>query len=214
MTRIGMPGLGKRREKPHALQAGIVACAALWISMGQSGCSDAPTPATVPEAVSVSSDAPAAPFPTVDLEGLKRRIAELEGSVVVVDFWGTWCPRCREQLPQVLLSLARANESRGVKLLTVALERPGDLPLAEKFLADQAFVPPHRGLGARSLGQELPRVRDRRVLRAVLPCVRPERARGRYDRGDRIRRHAPPRIGRRRREGRTAEGAVIGPPAL
>lgn len=83
----------------------------------------------------------APPFPVVDRDGLAARVKDLEGSVVVVDYWGTWCPRCREQLPQVL-SLAQANKSRGVELLTVALERPEDLPLARKFLESQSYAPP------------------------------------------------------------------------
>jgi thiol-disulfide isomerase/thioredoxin len=81
------------------------------------------------------------PFAVVDRDGLVARVREMEGSVVVVDYWGTWCPRCREQLPQVL-SLAQANKSRGVELLTVALERPEDLKLAREFLAAQVYVPP------------------------------------------------------------------------
>lgn len=138
MKRNGMRCRVVGHGTPRRLRARFVLSAALFALFGPTGCSEAPN---APEAVPAPVATATSPFPLVDLEGLKRRIGDLEGSVVVVDFWGTWCPRCREQLPQVL-SLARANESRGVKLLTVALERPDDLPLAVKFLADQAYVPP------------------------------------------------------------------------
>jgi len=43
-------------------------------------------------------------------------LASLEGKVVVLDFWGTWCPKCVEHMPE-LLSFARANP--GVAVLAV-----------------------------------------------------------------------------------------------
>ena len=43
----------------------------------------------------------------VDQEG-KVSLASLSGKVVVLDFWGTWCPKCVEHMDE-LLRFARAN---------------------------------------------------------------------------------------------------------
>ncbi len=38
-------------------------------------------------------------FAFVDLNGKKRRFSEFRGKYVLLDFWGFWCPPCREELP-------------------------------------------------------------------------------------------------------------------
>lgn len=48
---------------------------------------------------SVSGVAPA--LSLVNVAGGKTDLAELHGQVVVVNFWGTWCPPCREEIPEI-----------------------------------------------------------------------------------------------------------------
>jgi thiol-disulfide isomerase/thioredoxin len=46
-------------------------------------------------------------------------LAELQGKVVVLDFWATWCPPCIEELPY-LVKLAKEYESQGVAFVAAS----------------------------------------------------------------------------------------------
>ncbi len=56
-----------------------------------------------------------------DLEGRKWTRAELEGRVVLLDFWATWCAPCLAELPH-LKQLHERYSDRGFVLLGVALD--------------------------------------------------------------------------------------------
>ena len=39
-------------------------------------------------------------------------VGDFKGKVVVVDFWATWCPPCRQSIPE-LMSLQKAGDAKG-----------------------------------------------------------------------------------------------------
>lgn len=57
-----------------------------------------------------------------DASGSPRRLSEWDGRVLVVNFWATWCPPCREEMP-VLVSAARDYEAEGVSVIGVAFDQ-------------------------------------------------------------------------------------------
>ncbi len=64
---------------------------------------------------------PAPDFEFETLTGAQFSKASLEGRVVVIDFWATWCAPCIEALP-MMDSLARAFEGEDVTFLAMSLD--------------------------------------------------------------------------------------------
>ncbi|WP_205519660.1 TlpA family protein disulfide reductase [Pyxidicoccus caerfyrddinensis] len=62
------------------------------------------------------------------------KLEELKGQVVMLDFWATWCPPCREEMPS-LVKLAKEYEPQG--LVFVAASRD-DGPRAPRLV--EAFM--------------------------------------------------------------------------
>lgn len=61
--------------------------------------------------------------------------ASLQGKVVLVNFWATWCPPCRKEIPS-LVKLQEKYRDRGLMVVGVSMDESGARPVA-KFLEKQ-----------------------------------------------------------------------------
>jgi len=73
-------------------------------------------------ALSCSTEAPN--FSLQTREGKTIELEDLQGKVVVVNFWATWCPTCRMEIPG-MLEVYRKYHSKGLEIVGIALDREG-----------------------------------------------------------------------------------------
>jgi thiol-disulfide isomerase/thioredoxin len=98
-----------------------------------SGCSDqtAPHPA-IGRSVG--------PLPLVSVAEPGRASPELAGRITLLNFWATWCPPCRRELPGLARLASRLADEQRFQLIAVACDQqePDELaPYVSRFLAGQ-----------------------------------------------------------------------------
>lgn len=81
--------------------------------------------------------APAFSLPMRD--GKQLDLSAYRGKVVLLNFWATWCPPCRDEEPS-LRQLAKAMDPKKFQLVAVSVDE-GGWPVIEKFFAGKA--PPY-----------------------------------------------------------------------
>ena len=62
---------------------------------------------------------PAPPFALTDFAGKKVTSADLAGKTVIVNFWNSWCPPCRDELPALQQWYAAHRNDADVVLLGI-----------------------------------------------------------------------------------------------
>ncbi len=61
-----------------------------------------------------------ADFQVTTLDGRELRLSDLRGSIVMVDFWSSWCPPCRAEAP-VLVEAYERWSKLGVEFVGVSI---------------------------------------------------------------------------------------------
>ena len=79
-----------------------------------------------------------ASFTLADLQGNTRSLKQLRGKVVLVNFWATWCPPCRKEIPD-LQTLYNRFKDQGLVILGISDEDAGKV---RSFLADKNVTYP------------------------------------------------------------------------
>jgi peroxiredoxin len=74
-----------------------------------------------------------ADFALEDLHGKKWALKDLRGKVVLVNFWATWCPPCRSEMPN-LETLYKKFKNEGLVVLSISDEDASKVkPLIDEY---------------------------------------------------------------------------------
>ena len=79
------------------------------------------TPAVKEAKAVVSLQRPGFVLP--DLDGEMQSMDQWNGQLVVLNFWATWCPPCRKEMP-AFLELQDQYASQGLQFVGIALDNP------------------------------------------------------------------------------------------
>lgn len=93
------------------------------------------------------------------LDGGQWRLSGHRGSVVLMNFWATWCEPCRDELPGLKQIVARSGA--GLEMVAVAMDTSADAPARVREYAAVYRLPwaiafPDQMLRARADGIGLP----------------------------------------------------------
>jgi peroxiredoxin len=67
---------------------------------------------------------PAPNFALKTADGKTIELKKLQGKVVIVNFWATWCPPCRREIPGMTKVYAK-YEAKGLEIVGIALDNDG-----------------------------------------------------------------------------------------
>ena len=76
------------------------------------------------------SSAPLYAAEFLGMDGRPVNLAQLRGRVAVVNFWATWCPPCRKEMPDLVAAYAK-HQNQGVVFIGIAVE--DDMELVKEF---------------------------------------------------------------------------------
>jgi peroxiredoxin len=83
------------------------------------------------------ADIQKADFTLKDLKGKKVTLSDLRGKIVLVNFWATWCPPCRKEMPDLDVIYTHF-QSQGLVILSITDE---EMFKVGRFLGD-SYHPP------------------------------------------------------------------------
>ncbi len=121
----------KQRVPPWALRLAVVLLAALWVLVNRT----TPNAVTQGQVVAPQVGFLAPDFTLPLLDGGTQTLSDLRGQVVVVNFWASWCPPCRAEMP-TLDRVAREYASQGVTVLAVNATASDSREAAQRFLEE------------------------------------------------------------------------------
>jgi peroxiredoxin len=75
-----------------------------------------------------------------DISGVKTRLSDLKGEVVLVNFWATWCPPCRDEIPS-MVALNRLMVGKPFRMLAISMDQGGENAVNDFFRRSGLMLP-------------------------------------------------------------------------
>ncbi len=94
-----------------------------------------PSGATAATAAAKGNSAP--DFVLTDLQGKTLKLSDLRGKAVVLNFWATWCPPCKAEIPW-FIEMQKRYGAQGLQVVGVNMD-DGDASDVKKFAAENSI---------------------------------------------------------------------------
>jgi thiol-disulfide isomerase/thioredoxin len=120
---IGLTGvaLGILAARESRALAGTASILARKFTPARKSGSGNPTTGDVKVIRFVSNPQPVPPFLVRDIDGGLVSTADWNGKVILLNFWATWCPPCRVEIP-FLIQLQKKYKDDGLLILGISLD--------------------------------------------------------------------------------------------
>lgn len=79
-------------------------------------------------------------FELTNLDGDKVRLSELKGKKIILNFWATWCPPCKAEMPHMQNYYEDFAEDDNVEILAVNLTSGDSEKSVKKFVKDYGLT--------------------------------------------------------------------------
>lgn len=78
-------------------------------------------------------------FKVTTISGAEKARTSTKGNIVLLNFWATWCPPCREEIPAIE---ALSKAMKGKKFEVFAVDSGEDLATVKSFVSEQKMTYP------------------------------------------------------------------------
>jgi peroxiredoxin len=76
------------------------------------------------DTLSQTDPKPAPDFALKDVDGTVHHLSDYRGKVVMLNFWATWCPPCRKEIPE-FADLQKKFGDQGIQFIGIAMDDEG-----------------------------------------------------------------------------------------
>lgn len=83
---------------------------------------------------------PAPDFTLSDLSGKSHKLSDYRGKVVILNFWATWCPPCKEEIPSMMV-LNKSMQGKPFAMLCASIDEGGKQAVTEYFKSSGNSLP-------------------------------------------------------------------------
>lgn len=75
-----------------------------------------------------------------DVKGNLIDLGDLKGKVIFLNFWATWCPPCRAEMPSINKLYTQFKDDKGI--VFIFSDADGDFAKSGRFMADRKYAMP------------------------------------------------------------------------
>ena len=112
----------------------VVCLMLIAVVMLVSGCSKG---TSSPASAVVAEKKPAPDISVNSLKNVPLKLSDLKGKVVLLNFWATWCPPCREEIPS-MIRLNSFMAGKPFQMVAVSIDEGGQTVI-DSFLRESGF---------------------------------------------------------------------------